>query len=203
MVTQCRAPPAVHAERSGEVVTVTGPVAPTGRPHLRRAHGSYRGRRWGSSGSITCRWRRHRGARGDARRFYELLGMPELTKLPVLAARAGAGSRPAPRELHVGVERDFRPARRPTLALGVRRRPRGDRRASHRRRRRRGGDDANPGVTRFHVHDPLGQPSRARRAPRRRSPERRPSLRGGTRGIAAGRRRLSTSIDQRTGGLLG
>jgi catechol 2,3-dioxygenase-like lactoylglutathione lyase family enzyme len=48
-----------------------------------------------------------------ARRFYAgALGIPEVTKPPVLAARGGCWFRGESVEVHVGVEQDFRPARK-------------------------------------------------------------------------------------------
>jgi catechol 2,3-dioxygenase-like lactoylglutathione lyase family enzyme len=48
-----------------------------------------------------------------ARRFYgDLLGLPEVDKPPVLAARGGCWFRDEGVEVHVGVEGDFRPARK-------------------------------------------------------------------------------------------
>jgi hypothetical protein len=51
------------------------------------------------------------GGEGLARRYYgEILGMTELDKPPVLAARGGCWFRGGGLELHLGVESDFRPA---------------------------------------------------------------------------------------------
>lgn len=51
------------------------------------------------------------GSEPELRMFYGgLLGMTELTKPPVLAARGGAWFRCGAVELHLGVEPDFRPA---------------------------------------------------------------------------------------------
>lgn len=53
------------------------------------------------------------GTEDDLRAFYGgLLGMTELTKPPVLAARGGVWFRRGAVELHLGVETDFRPARK-------------------------------------------------------------------------------------------
>lgn len=53
------------------------------------------------------------GAEAAARRFYvDVLGMTEIGKPPVLAARGGAWFRAGGLELHLGVEADFRPARK-------------------------------------------------------------------------------------------
>ena len=54
-----------------------------------------------------------RGQEAAARAFYaEVLGLPEVDKPPVLAARGGAWFRAEGVELHLGVEEDFRPARK-------------------------------------------------------------------------------------------
>jgi catechol 2,3-dioxygenase-like lactoylglutathione lyase family enzyme len=53
------------------------------------------------------------GSEAAARRFYgELLGMTELEKPPVLAARGGCWFRSGGWEVHLGVEKEFRPARK-------------------------------------------------------------------------------------------
>ena len=53
------------------------------------------------------------GEEDRARAFYlDALGMAELAKPPVLAARGGAWFRAGGVELHLGVEADFRPARK-------------------------------------------------------------------------------------------
>jgi catechol 2,3-dioxygenase-like lactoylglutathione lyase family enzyme len=92
----------------------------------------------------------------QARRFYgELLGMDELTKPPVLAARGGCWFRAGGWEVHLGVEQEFRPARKAhpgVLVRGI------DDLAE---RLTRGGvevdwDDDFPGHRRFYVHDPYG-----------------------------------------------
>jgi catechol-2,3-dioxygenase len=61
------------------------------------------------------------GCEARARAFYgELLELPELVKPPVLAARGGVWfALGEHQQLHVGVEREFAPARRahPALAL--------------------------------------------------------------------------------------
>ena len=55
-----------------------------------------------------------------ARRFYgEVLGLTEIPKPPNLAARGGAWFHCGPLQLHLGVESDFRPARRAHPALLV------------------------------------------------------------------------------------
>ena len=53
------------------------------------------------------------GAEEHARAFYVgVLGMTEIPKPPLLAARSGAWFQAGPTELHVGVEADFVPARK-------------------------------------------------------------------------------------------
>lgn len=54
-----------------------------------------------------------RGEEHAARAFYgEVLGMIEVDKPPALAARGGGWFRAGEVELHLGVEEDFRPARK-------------------------------------------------------------------------------------------
>ena len=53
------------------------------------------------------------GGEPDARRFFvDVLGMTEVPKPPVLAARGGAWFASGGLELHLGVEDDFRPAKK-------------------------------------------------------------------------------------------
>ena len=93
------------------------------------------------------------GCEADARRFYgETLGMREIPKPEKLKARGGVWfALPDGRELHVGVEEAFTPARKAhpcfvaedadALAATL-----GD----------VAWDDNIPGTRRFHVFDPLG-----------------------------------------------
>jgi catechol 2,3-dioxygenase-like lactoylglutathione lyase family enzyme len=61
------------------------------------------------------------GREDDARRFYErLLGIPEVPKPPDLAKRGGAWFESAQIKIHIGVESDFRPARKAHPGLLVR-----------------------------------------------------------------------------------
>ena len=54
-----------------------------------------------------------RGAEEEARGFFVgVLGMTEIAKPPVLAARGGAWFRAGGLELHLGVEAEFAPARK-------------------------------------------------------------------------------------------
>jgi catechol 2,3-dioxygenase-like lactoylglutathione lyase family enzyme len=96
------------------------------------------------------------GCEQALRAFYgDLLGMAELPKPPALAARGGAWFRSGTAELHLGVEADFRPARKAhpgllvddveTLAARLEA-------AGH----TVGWDDLLPGHRRCYVHDPYG-----------------------------------------------
>ena len=61
------------------------------------------------------------GREDEARRFYSgLLGLPERAKPPALAARGGAWFESESVKIHLGVEADFRPARKAHPALAVR-----------------------------------------------------------------------------------
>src|SRR5438093_9833918 len=54
-----------------------------------------------------------RGSEEQARRFYaDLLGMPEISKPAPLERRGGVWFRAGEQQLHVGVEDEFRPARK-------------------------------------------------------------------------------------------
>jgi len=60
------------------------------------------------------------GGEPDARRFFvEVLGMTEVPKPPALAVRGGCWFRAGQVELHLGVEADFRPAKKAHPALRV------------------------------------------------------------------------------------
>jgi catechol 2,3-dioxygenase-like lactoylglutathione lyase family enzyme len=61
------------------------------------------------------------GGEERARAFYgDLLGLPEIPKPTNLAARGGVWFAVGPRQLHLGVEPDFRPARKAHPAFRVR-----------------------------------------------------------------------------------
>jgi catechol 2,3-dioxygenase-like lactoylglutathione lyase family enzyme len=98
------------------------------------------------------------GREAQARAFYGgLLGLPELDKPPVLAARGGVwfSCGTGGQQLHVGVERDFAPARKAHPALLV------DDLETLAARLADAGyeadwDDAIPGVRRCYVADPFG-----------------------------------------------
>ena len=97
-----------------------------------------------------------RGGEAVARRFYgELLGLVEVPKPPALAVRGGCWFDSGDVKIHLGVEDDFRPARKahPALrcrdyagllarlaAAGVEARP----------------AEEVPGVRRCHIDDPFG-----------------------------------------------
>jgi catechol 2,3-dioxygenase-like lactoylglutathione lyase family enzyme len=61
------------------------------------------------------------GREAEARQFYGgLLGIPEIAKPPELARRGGAWFETGTVKIHLGVEADFRPARKAHPALLVR-----------------------------------------------------------------------------------
>jgi len=62
------------------------------------------------------------GGEDEARRFYGgVLGLPEIPKPPELAGRGGCWFGSTGVQVHVGVEADFRPARKAHPAFRVRR----------------------------------------------------------------------------------
>jgi catechol 2,3-dioxygenase-like lactoylglutathione lyase family enzyme len=96
------------------------------------------------------------GGEDAARRFYvDGLGMIERPKPPVLAARGGAWFQSGTAWIHVGVEADFRPARKAHPALAV-----DDLDTLAGRLDELGfpltWDDAIPGLRRFHTVDGNG-----------------------------------------------
>ncbi|MEU6844449.1 VOC family protein [Streptomyces sp. NPDC046716] len=96
------------------------------------------------------------GSEALLRAFYaDVLGMTEIPKPPVLAARGGCWFAAGGVQLHVGVERDFRPARKAHPGLRVR-----DIEAFAGRLSARGAevtwDDDLPGHRRFYSTDPVG-----------------------------------------------
>jgi catechol 2,3-dioxygenase-like lactoylglutathione lyase family enzyme len=91
-----------------------------------------------------------------AREFYaRTLGIAEVPKPPELAKRGGAWFEDGAVKLHLGVEADFRPARKAHPALVVH-----DLAALVARLRAKGHEivqaDGVPGHTRVHVSDPFG-----------------------------------------------
>jgi catechol 2,3-dioxygenase-like lactoylglutathione lyase family enzyme len=95
------------------------------------------------------------GREDDARDFYSrLLGLPERTKPPELAKRGGAWFETDAVKIHLGVEADFRPARKAHPALLVR-----DLRGLVERLHQAGievVEDALAGHHRVYVSDPFG-----------------------------------------------
>ena len=97
-----------------------------------------------------------RGAEDAARAFcVGVLGMTEVDKPPVLAARGGAWFRAGGLELHLGVEEEFRPARKGHPGILV-----GDLDEVVERLRRAGQhvtwDGDFPGFRRVYAADPFG-----------------------------------------------
>ncbi len=106
------------------------------------------------------------GREQEARDFYgALLGLPESPKPPELAARGGAWFQSPTVKLHLGVERDFRPARKAHPGLLI-----DDLEALASRLRAAGvtlvADDALPGQARYFVNDPFGNRLELLQAPR-------------------------------------
>ncbi|MEJ8635523.1 MULTISPECIES: VOC family protein [Streptomyces] len=93
----------------------------------------------------------------DALRTYygDVLGMTEIPKPPVLAARGGCWFARGAVQLHLGIEADFRPARKAHPGLRV-----SDIEAYAARLEKHGAavvwDDALPGHRRFYSEDPVG-----------------------------------------------
>ncbi|MFF6778449.1 VOC family protein [Streptomyces sp. NPDC012637] len=96
------------------------------------------------------------GSEPRLRAFYEgVLGMTEIPKPPVLAARGGCWFAAGGVQLHLGVEADFRPARKAHPGLRVR----GIRDYAARLEKRGAPvvwDDNLPGHRRFYTQDPVG-----------------------------------------------
>ncbi|WP_327132375.1 glyoxalase [Streptomyces sp. NBC_01343] len=96
------------------------------------------------------------GSEDRLRAYYtHVLGMTEVPKPPVLAARGGCWFAAGPVQLHLGVEEDFRPARKAHPGLRVTGID-----AYARRLEERGAtvvwDDNLPGHRRFYSEDPVG-----------------------------------------------
>jgi catechol 2,3-dioxygenase-like lactoylglutathione lyase family enzyme len=96
------------------------------------------------------------GSEPDCRAFYcGVLGWTEMPKPPVLAARGGLWLDAGEAEVHLGVEADFRPARKAHPGFAV------DHLDGLAARLKAAGhevefDDALPGVRRFYSYDPVG-----------------------------------------------
>ncbi|MFE5924066.1 VOC family protein [Streptomyces sp. NPDC056468] len=96
------------------------------------------------------------GSEERLRAYYAgVLGMTEIPKPPVLAARGGCWFRAGPVQLHLGVETDFRPAKKAHPGLRVT-----GIEAYAARLAARGAavtwDDDLPGHRRFYSYDPVG-----------------------------------------------
>lgn len=96
------------------------------------------------------------GSEDDCRAFYvDALGMREITKPPALAARGGLWVRADGVEIHLGVEQDFRPARKAHPGIRVE-----DLDGLAKRLAENGvevtWDDDFPGHRRFYASDNLG-----------------------------------------------
>jgi len=97
-----------------------------------------------------------RDGEAAARRFYgDLLGFTEVPKPPALVARGGCWFESGEVKIHLGVEDDFRPARKAHPALRCRDYAALIARLSAAGIEVRGATDV-PGVTRCHVDDPFG-----------------------------------------------
>lgn len=96
------------------------------------------------------------GSEDAMRSFYaELVGLPEIPKPPVLAARGGVWFTVGAHELHCGVERPFVPARKAHPAIAV---TDVDTLAAALEAAgcELAWDTSIPGVRRFHTSDPVG-----------------------------------------------
>ncbi|GAA2445813.1 VOC family protein [Streptomyces mauvecolor] len=96
------------------------------------------------------------GSEPQLRTYYaDILGMTEIPKPPALAARGGCWFRYGPVQLHLGIEEDFRPAKKAHPGLRVT-----SIEAYARRLEERGAkvvrDDSLPGHRRFYSEDPVG-----------------------------------------------
>jgi catechol 2,3-dioxygenase-like lactoylglutathione lyase family enzyme len=96
------------------------------------------------------------GGEDAARHFYrDLLGMTEVPKPPELAKRGGYWFESGEVKIHLGVEKDFRAAKKAHPALCCRNY------AAFLQRLAKAGVDVTeadeiPGVRRCHIHDPFG-----------------------------------------------
>jgi catechol 2,3-dioxygenase-like lactoylglutathione lyase family enzyme len=98
-----------------------------------------------------------RGAEEAARAFYAgLLGMTEVPKPPVLAARGGCWFTAGAAVLHLGVEEPFSPARKAHPAFLTEDLDQLEAALTAAGLDCVRTDDEIPGVRRFHTHDPFG-----------------------------------------------
>lgn len=96
------------------------------------------------------------GCESEARRFFgQLLGMEEVSKPERLRSRGGCWFQVGSRQLHIGVEEDFRPAKKAHVAFTA-----SDIDALFARLSAAGiqcvWDEAVDGVRRFYANDPWG-----------------------------------------------
>ena len=95
------------------------------------------------------------GREGTAPLFCRLLGMTEIAKPPELARRGGCWFASGKVQVHLGVETDFRPAKKAHPALRCR-----DYASLLKRLRSKGVETTEaeyiPGVQRCHIFDPFG-----------------------------------------------
>jgi catechol 2,3-dioxygenase-like lactoylglutathione lyase family enzyme len=96
------------------------------------------------------------GAEDAARHFYrDLLGMVEIAKPAELAKRGGCWFESGSVQIHLGIEKDFRPAKKAHPALRCRDYPTLIEQLRHAGVEVNEVDDI-PGVRRCHIHDPFG-----------------------------------------------
>jgi catechol 2,3-dioxygenase-like lactoylglutathione lyase family enzyme len=96
------------------------------------------------------------GGEDTARRFYrDLLGMAEIPKPPELAKRGGCWFESGEVQIHLGVEKDFRPAKKAHPAVRCRDYAAFLVRLSEAAVKIAEVDDI-PGFRRCHIHDPFG-----------------------------------------------
>ncbi|MDP4219567.1 MAG: VOC family protein [Bacteroidota bacterium] len=96
------------------------------------------------------------GGESEARRFYcDILGFEEIPKPEPLRSRGGCWFRSAQAELHLGIEEDFRPAKKAHPAFRT-----GDIDVLEKHLTAKGfvitPDTALPKVRRFYISDPFG-----------------------------------------------
>ena len=97
------------------------------------------------------------GGEDMARGFYrDLLGMAEIPKPPELAKRGGCWFESGEVQIHLGVEKDFRPAKKAHPALRCRDYAAFVGTVVRCRRSNVVEVDDIPGVRRCHIHDPFG-----------------------------------------------
>ncbi|MBN8957399.1 MAG: glyoxalase [Rhizobiales bacterium] len=97
------------------------------------------------------------GAEDVCRAFYvTLLGMPEIAKPQALVAHGGVWVQAGKRQLHLGVEKEFQPARKAHPAFAVSDIDDLAQRVAHEGRDVVWDNETIPGLRRFHTHDPFG-----------------------------------------------